>query len=34
MRMRAKSFRTIGVNSYHPEGAPEGNIDFVIVPEQ
>jgi len=34
MRISAKSFRTIGVNSDHPEGAPEGSMDFVIIPEQ
>jgi hypothetical protein len=33
MRISAPGYRTIGVNSYHPEGAPEGRLDFVLAPE-
>jgi protocatechuate 3,4-dioxygenase beta subunit len=34
MRISAEGFRTIGVNSYHPEGAPTGTFDIVLRPEQ
>ncbi len=33
MRISAEGYRTIGVNSYHPNGAVEGTMDFVLVPE-
>ena len=33
MRISAKGFRTIGVNSYHPEGKAEGTFDIVLTPE-
>ena len=33
MRISAPGYRTIGVNSYHPEGRPEGVLDIVLVPE-
>ena len=33
MRISAEGFHTIGVNSYHPEGAREGIMNFVLVPE-
>lgn len=32
MRISADGFRTIGVNSYHPEGRPEGTFDLVLEP--
>jgi protocatechuate 3,4-dioxygenase beta subunit len=34
MRISAGGYRTIGVNSYHPEGAAEGTMNFVIVPQK
>ena len=34
MRISAPGYRTIGVNSYHPEGRPEGTLDVVLEPEQ
>lgn len=33
MRISAPGYKTIGVNSYHPEGAAEGVFDIVLVPE-
>jgi protocatechuate 3,4-dioxygenase beta subunit len=33
MRISASGYRTIGVNSYHPEGQPEGIFDVVLEPE-
>jgi catechol 1,2-dioxygenase len=33
MRISAEGFHTIGVNSYHPEGAAEGIMNFVLVAE-
>jgi protocatechuate 3,4-dioxygenase beta subunit len=34
MRISAPGYRTIGVNSYHPEGKPEGTFDIVLAPEK
>ena len=34
MRISASGYRTIGVNSYHPEGRAEGTLDIVLVPEK
>jgi protocatechuate 3,4-dioxygenase beta subunit len=34
MRISAPGYRTIGVNSYHPEGRQEGTLDLVLEPEQ
>jgi protocatechuate 3,4-dioxygenase beta subunit len=33
MRISAPGYRTIGVNSYHPEGKAEGIFDIVLEPE-
>lgn len=33
MRISAPGYKTIGVNSYHPEGAAEGVFDIALVPE-
>ena len=33
MRISAPGYRTIGVNSYHPEGQSEGRFDIVLQPE-
>lgn len=33
MRISAPGFRTIGQNSYHPDGAPRGTFDIVLAPE-
>jgi len=33
MRISAPGFRTIGVNSYHPEGQAEGTFDVVLEAE-
>ena len=33
MRISAEGFHAIGVNSYHPEGAAEGIMNFVLVSE-
>jgi len=33
MRISAPGYRTIGVNSYHPEGKSEGTFDIVLAPE-
>lgn len=33
MKISAEGFRTIGVNSYHPEGKAEGILDIVLTPE-
>ena len=33
MRISAPGYKTIGVNSYHPDGAAEGVFDIVLVPE-
>jgi protocatechuate 3,4-dioxygenase beta subunit len=32
MRISAEGFQTIGVNSYHPNGAAEGIFDIVLQP--
>lgn len=34
MRISAPGYRTIGVNSYHPEGQAEGTLDIVLEPEK
>jgi protocatechuate 3,4-dioxygenase beta subunit len=34
MRISVPGYRTIGVNSYHPEGRAEGTLDLVLEPEQ
>lgn len=34
MRISAEGFRTIGVNSYHPNGAATGSLDIVLKPTQ
>lgn len=34
MRISAEGYHTIGVNSYHPDGAPQGSMDFVLAPER
>jgi protocatechuate 3,4-dioxygenase beta subunit len=34
MRVSASGYRTIGVNSYHPNGQVEGTFDIVLAPEQ
>jgi hypothetical protein len=33
MRISAEGYRTIGVNSYHPNGVTEGTFDIVLEPE-
>jgi len=33
MRISAPGYRTIGVNSYHPNGQAAGTFDIVLVPE-
>lgn len=33
MKISAEGYQTIGVNSYHPEGAAEGTLDIVLAPE-
>jgi protocatechuate 3,4-dioxygenase beta subunit len=33
MRISADGYRTIGVNSYHPNGQAEGTFDIVLQPE-
>lgn len=33
MRISAEGYRTIGVNSYHPNGQAEGTFDIVLRPE-
>ena len=33
MRISAPGYKTIGVNSYHPEGKVEGIFDIVLEPE-
>jgi protocatechuate 3,4-dioxygenase beta subunit len=33
MRISAPGYRTIGVNSYHPDGAAEGTFDIVLEPK-
>jgi len=33
MRISAPGYRTIGVNSYHPDGQAEGIFDIVLEPE-
>jgi protocatechuate 3,4-dioxygenase beta subunit len=32
MRISAPGYRTIGMNSYHPEGKAEGTFDIVLLP--
>ena len=32
MRISAEGYRTIGVNSYHPNGQAEGTFDIVLQP--
>ena len=34
MQISAPGYRTIGVNSYHPEGKAEGTFDIVLEPEK
>ena len=34
MRISADGFKTIGVNSYHPEGAAKGQFNIVLEPLQ
>lgn len=34
MRVSADGYRTIGVNSYHPDGKPEGTLEIVLTPEK
>lgn len=34
MQISAPGYRTIGVNSYHPEGKTEGTFDIVLQPEK
>jgi protocatechuate 3,4-dioxygenase beta subunit len=34
MRISVPGYRTIGVNSYHPEGQAEGTFDIVLEPEK
>jgi len=34
MRISAPGYRTIGVNSHHPEGKAEGTFDIVLEPEK
>ena len=33
MRISAPGYKTIGVNSYHPDGAATGTFDIVLEPE-
>lgn len=33
MRISAEGYRTIGVNSYHPNGKTEGTFDIVLEPQ-
>ena len=33
MRISAPGHRTIGVNSYHPEGRTAGSLDLVLAPQ-
>lgn len=33
MRISAPGYRTIGVNSYHPNGQAQGTFDIVLEPE-
>lgn len=33
MRVSAPGYKTIGVNSYHPQGRPTGTFDIVLEPE-
>ena len=34
MRISASGYKTIGVNSYHPEGKAEGSFNIVLEPEK
>lgn len=34
MRISASGYKTIGVNSDHPEGKAEGGFDIVLEPEK
>jgi protocatechuate 3,4-dioxygenase beta subunit len=34
IRVSAPGYRTIGINSYHPEGQAEGKFDIVLEPEK
>jgi protocatechuate 3,4-dioxygenase beta subunit len=34
MRISAPGYRTIGNNSYHPNGSPTGTFDIILVPDQ
>jgi len=34
MRISASGYKTIGVNSYHPNGTAQGTFDIVLQPEQ
>jgi protocatechuate 3,4-dioxygenase beta subunit len=33
MRISAPGYKTIGVNSYHPNGAAQGEFNIVLEPE-
>ena len=33
MRISAEGYRTIGVNSYHPNGQAEGTFNIVLLPQ-
>ena len=33
MRISAEGYRTIGINSYHPNGSAEGTLNIVLQPE-
>lgn len=33
MRISAPGYRTIGVNSYHPDGQTTGSLDLVLAPQ-
>lgn len=33
MRVSAPGHKSIGLNSYHPDGAPAGTLDIVLEPE-
>jgi protocatechuate 3,4-dioxygenase beta subunit len=34
MRISAQGYRTIGSNSYHPDGQAEGRLDLVLAPDE
>ena len=33
MRISAPGYRTIGVNTYHPDGQSAGGLDLVLAPQ-